>query len=170
MTQSVPWNASWTGEHLYEIRPCRYTHGERAVWQNHAPGTGQPIFAKPHMVRQRRSIAEMICTVCGHRMPEGDRWWFRLGTIYEDEQLYRTTEAPVHLDCARHSQNVCPRLRGLGVEPSPFPRRFRVEAALIKAESLLTLYGIDSKVPVIGALKLVFPLKMFDVVDLVRQP
>jgi len=55
----APWNASWSGENRYEIRPCRYVGGNLAMWSPHLPGVGVPIFAKPHMVRQRKSIAEM---------------------------------------------------------------------------------------------------------------
>lgn len=77
----VPWNASWSSEDRYEIRPCRWVGGKMALWSPHAPGVGKPIFAKPHMVRQRRSIAEMRCTVCGERTPLNDRWWFRLGRV-----------------------------------------------------------------------------------------
>src|SRR4051812_17373018 len=58
----VPWNAGWSAEERYEIRPCRWVNGELALWSPHLPGEGKPLFAKPHMVRQRRSIAEMRCT------------------------------------------------------------------------------------------------------------
>ncbi len=65
MNIKVPWNAGWSSEARYEVRPCRWVGGRLALWSPHTPGVGKPIFAKPHMVRQRRSIAEMRCTVCG---------------------------------------------------------------------------------------------------------
>src|SRR5437870_2261512 len=94
----VPWNAAWSGELRYEVRPCRWAGGNLALWSPHAPGDGKPVFAKPHMVRQRRSIAEMRCTVCGERTIAPDRWWFKLGSFAEG--WFMTTEAPVHRTCA----------------------------------------------------------------------
>lgn len=158
----VPWNASWTGESQYEIRNCRWAGGRQAIWQNHAPGVGQPIFAKPHMVRQRRSIAEWRCTVCGEKTAEDDRWWFRLGRIHEDEGYYMTTEAPVHRACADHAKVICPHLRSLGVEPEPMPGGYSIASSLIGGHQATD----DFKLPlgahkqVIGALKLAWPLGM----------
>jgi hypothetical protein len=162
MDITIPWNASWTGEAEYEIRNCRWVSGKQAIWQRHAPGVGQPIFAKPHMVRQRRSIAEMRCTVCGERTAEDDRWWFRLGRIDEQSRTYMTTEAPVHLACAKHAQKVCPHLRSLGVDPEPMPTGWSVMAALVgghKATEDFQLPLGEHKA-VIGSLKIAYPIGM----------
>ena len=119
----APWNACWTAEDRYEIRNCRWAGGKPAVWSPHYPGVGKPIFAKPHMVRQRRSIAEMRCTVCGERTGAGcfDRWWFGLGDTTVPRFAFTTTEAPVHHDCARSALRQCPHLRALGVVAAPMP-------------------------------------------------
>lgn len=156
MNITVPWNAMWTGEDgRYELRPCRFVGGKLAVWQPHEPGTGKPMFAEPHIVRQRRSIHEMRCTVCGERTTEKERYWFEHGQHHAG--WYMTTEAPVHLSCAKHALKVCPHLRARGFEPSPFPLGARVLAAMVKPESLPQLFGISSSVPVIGQLKLGWP-------------
>lgn len=130
---TVPWNAAWSGEERWEIRPCRYAGGKRALWQPHTPGAGRPIFAKPHMVRQRKSIAEMRCTVCGERTPANDRWWFKLGELREG--WFMTTEAPVHLACARHALTVCPHLRGREEDLEPMPGGYRILSSIVGGQA-----------------------------------
>lgn len=156
----VPWNASWTGEEEFEVRNCRWVGGKPAVWQKHAPGVGQPIFAKPHMVRQRRSIAEMRCTVCGEKTPTDDRWWFRLGRIDDQTQTYMTTEAPVHKACADHARKVCPHLRSLGVDPQPMPGGYQIMSALVAGHKVREDFNLSLSKdrPVIGAMKIAWPL------------
>ena len=129
----VPWNAAWSGENRFEIRPCRWSEGRRALWQPHAPGSGRPIFAEPHMVRQRMSIARLLCTVCGVHTPAGDRLWFRLGDKRGDSFI--TTEAPVHLKCAALALEACPHLKRRGEAPTPFPDGYRIVAAMVGGEA-----------------------------------
>lgn len=152
---TVPWNAAWSGENSFEIRPCRFVGGRLALWQMHNPCQGKPMFAEPHVVRQRRSIAEMRCTVCGEKTPDGDRWWFEHGKNHEG--WFMTTESPVHRACADHSVNVCPHLRKRSLDPQPFPFGARVLASEIKPESMMELYGISTEKRVIGHLKLAWP-------------
>jgi hypothetical protein len=123
----APWNAAWSAEERYEIRPCRYASGKLAIWMPHKPGEGRPVFAKPHMVRQRRSIAEMRCTVCGEPTPTTDRWWFRLGTMQEG--WFMTTEAPVHHVCAELALRHCPHLRGRATDLEPMPTGYSILSA-----------------------------------------
>lgn len=138
---TVPWNASWTGEDAYEVRPCRWVGGAPAIWSPHRPGEGRPLFAAPHMVRQRRSIAEMRCTVCGERTPPDDRWWFRLGQPF-DRWAFVTTEAPVHHRCATLAHEVCPHLRRLGVAPSRFPAPDAVLRAMVGGPATECDFGL----------------------------
>lgn len=154
---AVPWNAAWTGEDRYEVRPCRYASGALALWQPFAPGSGKPVFAKPHMVRQRRSIAEMRCTVCGERTSARDRWWFKLGRMQEG--WFMTTEAPVHRACADHALKVCPHLRGRIADLEPLPGGFSVLRALVAGPAVSRDFGpkINLARPVVGALKLAWP-------------
>ena len=151
----APWNASWTGEDYYEIRPCRWVGGKLALWSPHAPGDGKPIFAKPHMVRQRRSIAEMRCTVCGEKTGTGyyDRWWFGLGNW--NDGWWMTTESPVHHDCAAKALRVCPHLRKLGILPEPFPPGAQVLSSIIGGLATDRDFGLNLRGrTVIGHLKL----------------
>lgn len=155
----VPWNAGWTGEEAFEVRPCRYAGGRLAIWQPFAPGAGKPIFAKPHQVRQRKSIAEMRCTVCGERTPADDRWWFGLGTF--DGDWWMTTEAPVHRACADHAFEVCPHLRARAIGPEPMPGGFKVVATLVGGDAVDHDFGVRvGGRAVIGSLKLAWPRSM----------
>lgn len=160
----APWNAMWTGEERYEIRRCRFAGNQLAIWQPQEPGNGQPIFAKPHIVRQRRSIAEWRCTVCGERTPTDDRWWFEHGQFADG--WYMTTESPVHLHCAHQALAVCPHLRALKKRPYKFPDGFRVLASALKPEAITELFGIEPPKgagPVIGQLKLAWPERLIKI-------
>lgn len=158
MTALVPWNASWSSEQRYEIRPCRWANGQLALWMPHTPGVGEPIFAKPHMVRQRQSVARFLCTVCGEHTPEDDRWWFQLGQVQEG--YFMTTEAPVHRCCADQALLVCPHLRARGFEPVRFPTRYSVLSAIVGGPATENDYGIRiNGRRVIGHLKFGWPVQ-----------
>lgn len=153
----VPWNASWSGEDTYEIRHCRFAGGKAAIWAPHLPGEGKPIFAKPHPVRQRRSIAEGRCTVCGEKVGPGyeDRWWFGLGDTNVPGYAFVSTEAPVHYDCAILALEHCPHLRALGVLPAPMPRWDAVLRTIVGGPATEQDFGVSiGRREVIGHLKL----------------
>jgi hypothetical protein len=152
----VPWNASWTGEDAYEIRNCRWAGGKPAIWSPHRPGERKPVFAKPHMVRQRQSVARMICTVCGEPTRPSDRWWFGLGNKI-DHWALATTEAPVHRSCADHAQKVCPHLRALGQKPMRWTPPDAVVAAIVGGPNTDRDFGFAlGQRKVIGHLKFVW--------------
>jgi len=157
MKIAVPWNAAWSGEQRYEIRPCRWVQGQKALWSPHAPGVGRPIFAKPHMVRQRRSIAEMRCTVCGEKTPQEDRWWFKLGTMQEG--WFMTTEAPVHRACAEFALTVCPHLRGRDADLERMPGGYSILKAIVGGPATEQDFGvvIRPQDKTVGSLKLAWP-------------
>lgn len=149
----APWNASWTGEDRFEVRPCRYAENRLAMWQPHRPGVGRPIFAKPHFVRQRKSIAEMRCTVCGERTDEADWWHFGHGEWRDG--LWMTQEAPVHFACAQLAQRVCPHIRKAGLEPRLFPPGYGVVASILGGPEFERDFGIETRGrTIIDALKL----------------
>lgn len=161
MNITVPWNAAWSSEMQYEVRPCRWVGGKPAIWQPHTPGVGKPIFAKPHNVRQRRSIAEMRCTVCGEKTATNDRWWFKLGRIHADEGWFMTTEAPVHRVCADFALTVCPHLRGQEANLERMPTGYSVLSSIIGGAAVDADFGLKidpTKRQVIGALKLAWRL------------
>ncbi len=136
----VPWNAAWTGEDRYEVRPCRWAGGSLAVWSPHKPGEGRPLFAKPHMVRQRMSIARFVCTVCGEPTPPQDRFWFRLGQFQDG--WFMTTEAPVHRCCAETALKFCPHLRGREADLEPFPKAYSVLSAIVGGSAVDKDFGL----------------------------
>jgi len=152
----VPWNAAWSEEAEYQIRPCRWVEGKLALWSPHRPGEGKPVFARPHMVRQRRSIAEMRCTVCGERTLANDRWWFKLGSIQEG--MFMTTEAPVHRTCADLALTVCPHLRGREADLERLPGGHQVLAAIVGGPATERDFGVVlGNRKIIGSLKLAWP-------------
>lgn len=158
MTLTVPWNASWSSEARYEIRPCRWTGGQLALWSPHSPGVGRPIFAKPHMVRQRQSIARMLCTVCGEPTPKNDRWWFALGQYVGD--YFMTTEAPVHRRCADLALELCPHLRrnGSARDLTPFPGGYDIVSAVVGGAATDDDFAVKiNGRKVIGNLKFAWP-------------
>lgn len=150
---NVPWNASWSAEERFEVRPCRWAGGKLALWQPHKPQEGKPIFAKPHTVRQRRSIAENRCTVCGEKTPPEDRYWFGIGEETRHGG-FRTTESPVHRRCADLALEQCPRLRGMGRKPQRMEPPHDVLLAVIFGEAVKRDFGLDLRAPVVGHLKL----------------
>lgn len=161
MNSLAPWNASWTGEDRYEIRNCRWAGGKPAIWSPHLPGEGKPIFAKPHMVRQRRSVAEYRCTVCGEKTPTYDRWWFELGNPI-DGWAFATTEAPVHFDCAKHAMKVCPHLKKIGARPLRWDPPHAVVSAIVGGVATETDFGLAlNGRKVIGHLKFVWKYPPF---------
>jgi len=151
---NVPWSVSWSAEDRYEIRNCRWASGMPAVWSPHKPGEGHPIFAKPHMVRQRRSIAEYRCTVCGEKTDQTDRWWFRLGSSDVPGWAFVTTESPVHRACADLAMKVCPHLRLLKDGPVPFDPPDAVLKAIVGGAATDKDYGVN-----VGARKVTGHLK-----------
>lgn len=163
MDIQVPWNAAWSSEDHYEIRPCRWVGGKRAIWQPHTPGNGRPLFAKPHMVRQRRSIAELRCTLCGEKTPGNDRWWFQLGRFQEG--FFMTTEAPVHHACATFAMTVCPRLREGYGKLEPMPSGFQVLASIIGGTSAEEKFGLNLSSHPIGILKIAWRENDVKIVD-----
>lgn len=168
MNSLVPWNASWTGEAAYEVRNCRWVGGKLALWSPHRPGEGHPVYAKPHMVRQRQSVARMLCTVCGLPTPTFDRWWFGLGERIPEWAL-ATTEAPVHYDCARTALRACPHLRALGQRPRPWMPADAVVGAIVGGPATEQDFGVKlGNRKVIGHLKFVWrrdPRRYWDLED-----
>lgn len=139
--QNVPWNAGWSSEEAYEVRNCRWVGGKLALWQPHSPGEGRPIFAKPHSVRQRRSIVEMRCTVCGEKTPTWDRWWFGLGAM--NDGLFMTTEAPVHRTCADLALQMCPHIKHQGLHPERMPPADHVLYAVVGGPATERDFGVN---------------------------
>lgn len=162
MSLTVPWNAAWTGEMSFEVRFCRFVGGALALHQKWAPGDGRPLFAKPHMVRQRRSVAEFLCTVCGKKTQSFDRFWFQHGEFREG--LFMTVEAPVHKKCGELALQHCPHLKERAAQLEEFPGNWKIVAALLEEKTVDPDFGVKlNGRKVIGALKFAWPERLVKV-------
>lgn len=151
--KDVPWNAMWSGEDRNEIRPCKYAGNKLALWSPFKPGEGKPIFAKPHHVRQRKSIAEMRCTVCGEKTADDDRWWFPLGDFRDG--WWVSTESPVHFSCAELAMERCPMIKTKGMNPIRFPGGHTILSAVVGGDSVDRDFGVKTNGRnIVGHLKL----------------
>lgn len=70
----VPWISSWSLEQQTGVSPCPSVDGQLAVGQQSKPGGGEPLHARAHLFRQRKSVREMRCPMCGEQTPDDDRW------------------------------------------------------------------------------------------------
>jgi hypothetical protein len=70
----VPWVTSWSEEAVLGVRPCTTVGGQLAVHQAERAGYGRPNYSKNHLNRQRLSVLNMLCPMCGAPTVEGDRW------------------------------------------------------------------------------------------------
>ncbi len=149
----VPWVTSWTGEAIDGATPCLTVGGRLALFQDQAPGVGKPQYSKNHLVRQRLSVVEMRCPMCGERTQEADRWTqiakrrtagelrARGGNIrpdINDDQVLidAGSIAPLHRRCVDRSMRYCPHLRASeDVLIMRFPADWLVLPLLVRAES-----------------------------------
>jgi hypothetical protein len=155
-SKPVPWNALWSAEQRYEIRPCRWAGGRLAIWSPHNPGAGRPIFAKPQCVRQRQSVARFLCTVCGDPTPKDDRWWFGHGQFLEG--MFMTGEAPVHHACAELALSKCPHLKGREGDLARFPTGHSIAYAMVGGSLTDEDFGVRiAGRKVVGAMKFAWP-------------
>jgi hypothetical protein len=108
----VPWTTAWSGEERFELRPCRWAEGKISMWQPHRPGEGKPTFAKPHMVRQRRAVAQRLCDLCGEPLGEDMvSLSFESHRLVEGRVMLLVVEPLSHRRCAAISMTQCPHLK-----------------------------------------------------------
>lgn len=125
----VPWVTSWTAETMEGVARCDSVGGRPALVQTSHAGYGKPQYSLNHMVRQRLTVTQMLCPMCGEPTPVGDRWTLtaRLapaGRLRAERGIHLPSEvhddqmvvdagaiAPLHRDCARRSMKLCPHLR-----------------------------------------------------------
>jgi hypothetical protein len=137
----VPWVTSWSRETIGPPAPCPSVDGDLAIQQLERPGAGRPLYSKNHLFRQRRSVRELLCPMCGEPTQDGDRWtqtgqWTTAGHYrahglggwlprdMKDDQvlLGLGAVAPLHRACAERSLVQCPHLKGMAdKELKPFP-------------------------------------------------
>lgn len=174
----VPWVTSWTDEPVIGVRPCSTVQGRPALVQVQNAGYGRPQYSKNHLVRQRRTVLEMLCPMCGEPTTPNDRWTqvARLspagllrragkasGLLREIEDkrilLDAGSIAPLHAVCVERSLKHCPHLRAdPNVNVMAFPARWAVLPLLIEAAPMIetaTTAGVGGAVLVITFLQLV---------------
>ncbi len=128
----VPWVTSWSEEAIGAPAACPSVDGQFALQQAERPGVGRPLYSKNHLFRQRKSVREMLCPMCGEPTAAGDRWtqtgrWttageFRghglggwlPGAMPDDQALLGVgAVAPLHRACAERALIHCPHLGGM---------------------------------------------------------
>lgn len=136
----VPWVTSWSEEPVLGAARCPSAEGALAVVQEDHAGYGRPIYSANHFSRQRLSVRQMLCPMCGQATEPKDRWTLtgKLVTLGElrarglGEALPKDLPdrrvvldggavAPLHLACAKRSLLYCPHLRS---DPEVKLRRF----------------------------------------------
>jgi hypothetical protein len=150
----VPWVTSWSGEEVTGVAPCPSVDGALALGQSSAPGQGQPLYSRNHLFRQRKSVREMLCPMCGEPTPAGDRWsqtarWTTAGEVRakglgvwlppdfpDDRRLMDAGAiAPLHRACAERARAQCPHLGGMDDHSlKAFPGTWLVAALSVEAK------------------------------------
>jgi hypothetical protein len=171
----VPWVTSWSGEKPTRVSRCPSVDGLPAAGQEDKPGQGEPLYSSNHLFRQRRSVREMLCPMCGKPTEAGDRWtqtgrWTTAGAVrklglgawlpsdIEDERplLDVGAIAPLHRACAKRALIDCPHLKGMpDHELKPFPGAWIVVPLTIEAKPPPALGGVQQSVAVISFLQLI---------------
>ncbi|MGA0606454.1 hypothetical protein ACO2Q0_10680 [Phenylobacterium sp. VNQ135] len=151
--RDVPWVTAWSGEEHLGVHRCPSVGGRLAVDQAERPGEGRPLYSRNHLVRQRRSVAEMLCPMCGKPTRGADRVTLTgrrttagalrargLGALLPpglddaSRLLDAGAIAPLHRACAERSHRLCPHLAGLPeARPLAFPGSWIVLPLMIAA-------------------------------------
>jgi hypothetical protein len=149
----VPWVTSWSGEQVLGVAPCPSIDGGLAIAQALKPGAGEPQWPKNHLFRQRKSVREMLCPMCGEPTPDADRWsqtarWITAGEVrakglgvwlpadFADDRalLDAGAIAPMHRACAERARTECPHLAALpDQELKAFPPAWIVVPLTVEA-------------------------------------
>jgi hypothetical protein len=174
----VPWVTSWTGEPTLGVRPCPSVGGALAIVQADAAGQGKPLYSQNHVVRQRLSVRDMQCPMCGRPTTADDRWTQAahpvaagrlrvtgrgdgLPAALADDRVLLDAGAiaPLHRACADRSLRYCPHLKAdPHIDIRRFPDRWIVLPLMARAEAPPQLFlarpAPARAVPVIGFLQL----------------
>jgi len=174
----VPWVTSWTGEPVLGVRPCPSVNGALAIVQASKAGHGKPLYSQNHAVRQRLTVRDMLCPMCGQPTTPEDRYTqvahpFTAGSLraagrgralpaeIEDDRVLVDAGAiaPLHKACSTRSLRYCPHLKAdPDIDVRLFPRSWVVLPLMARAEAPAQLFlaraELRKEVPVIGFLQL----------------
>ena len=174
----VPWVTGWSGEPGLGTGPCPSVGGALAILQASNPGLGKPLYSLNHAVRQRLSVRDMLCPMCGQPTSAEDRWTQlahpvaagRLravgrgdglpGDLDDDSVLIDAGAiAPLHRACVDRSLRYCPHLKGDPyIDVQRFPGRWIVMPLMVRAQAPAQLFlarpMAPRAIPVIGFLQL----------------
>jgi hypothetical protein len=149
----VPWVTSWSEELATEVRRCPSVDGELAICQAVKQGVGKPQYSRNHLQRQRLSVREMRCPMCGEVTSADDRWsqtgrYTTAGELRSrglgsflprdmpDERrlLNAGSIAPLHRACAERALEHCPHLGGMDDKTlKRFPAAWVVTPLMVEA-------------------------------------
>lgn len=110
----VPSTVSWSSEERTFVAPCPFANGARAICQEVAPGSGRPLFGRPHFVRQREAIQRELCDICGKPLRNRTKVSLshaRVRTNGAEGPAILQVEPMLHRECAATSLEFCPSLR-----------------------------------------------------------
>jgi hypothetical protein len=161
----VPWVTSWSAEQVIGVGPCPSVDGALAVGQAERPGQGEPLYPRNHLFRQRRSVREMLCPMCGEPTADGDRWtqtgrWTTARDIrakglgvwlppeFADDRrlLDAGAIAPLHRACAERALIRCPHLKGMDdTRLKAFPGAWIVAALSVEARPSHALSNVPQR-------------------------
>lgn len=155
----IPWTASWTGEERFFLAKCRFADNRLALCQDENPGTGRPVFAKPHSIRQRHAMARQLCDLCGKAL-QGHT---KVSLSQESPRDVPTlgfvplaVEPMMHRACAVTALNCCPNLRQQQLDGVLRIRQVHacsLVAQLLNADATLKFAGVAAA-GAVGHLKL----------------
>jgi hypothetical protein len=156
----VPWVTSWTGEPALGVGPCPSVGGALAILQADRAGQGKPLYSQNHAVRQRLSVRDMRCPMCGEPTTADDRWTQvahpvaagrlradgrgdRLPANLTDDSVLLDAGAiaPLHKACVDRSLRYCPHLKAdPHIDVRRFPDRWVVLPLTARAEAAPQLF------------------------------
>ena len=161
----VPRVTSWSAEQVTGVGPCPSVDGALAVGQADHPGQGKPLYSRNHLFRQRKSVREMLCPMCGEPTADGDRWtqtgrWTTAGELrarglgvwlppeFADDRrlLDAGAIAPLHRACAERALLHCPHLKGMDDHQlKAFPGAWIVAALSVEAKPQHALSNVPQR-------------------------